>query len=219
MAIRSDSDRRYYRRFLIIGVLALGWAVYCLYDGFIGYPRQRERALAFQRLDDEYKGGVEVLDKWHSYAQERGWPTNFPGEPKSQGDIYMQFVMAAATGAIGLWLLWGVWRTRGDWIEQTDRGLTSSWGQSLDYDQVLSIDKRKWRNKGIAKIRYQDGGRKRRFMLDNFKFKRDTTDRILYDLESHVGHDKITGGPPEMLPDDAAQEFEADDLGAAERQS
>jgi hypothetical protein len=210
MAIRTVSDRRYYRRFIIIGVLALGWAVYCLYDGFIGYPNQRERALAFQRLEEEHRGDVEVLDKWHSYAQERGWSTAFPGEPKTQGDIYMQFVMAAGTGAIGLWLLWGVLRTRGDWIEQTDSGLSSSWGQTLDYDQVLSIDKRKWRNKGIAKIRYQDGGRKRRFVLDNFKFQRDTTDRILYELESHVGHDKITGGPPEP-PYEESAEMEAVD--------
>ncbi len=184
---------------MIIGIAALGWAVYCLYDGFIGYPKQRERALAYVRLEEEYRGRdpADFLDAWPEYAQERGWPSTHPGEPQSEGDIYMQFVMAAGTGAIGLWLLWGVWRTRGQWIEQTETGLTTSWGQTLDYDQVLSIDKRKWRNKGIAKIRYQDGGRKRRFVLDNFKFDRDATDRILYELESQVGHDKITNGPPE----------------------
>jgi hypothetical protein len=223
MAIRSNSDRRYYRRFLIIGTLALGWAVYCLYDGFIGYPNQRERALAYLRLEEEYRGRdpAELLDAWHKYAQERDWPTTHPGEPKSQGDIYMQFVMAAVTGAIGLWLLSGVWRTRGDWIEQTDSGLTSSWGQTLDYDQVLAIDKRKWRNKGIAKIRYQEGNRKRRFVLDNFKFQRDSTDRILYDLESHVGHDKIINGPPEPLYEEHEEiignEPDADVGGSPER--
>jgi hypothetical protein len=206
---------------LIIGIAALGWALYCLYDGFIGYPNQRVRALAYEELEKELVGGDPVVfrDRWHELARQNNWPTTFPGEPKSKGDIYMQFVMAAGTGAIGLWLLWGVWRARGQWIEQTKNGLTTSWGQTLDYDQVLSIDKRKWRNKGIAKIRYQEGNRKRRFVLDNFKFDRDTTDRILYDLESRVGHDKITNGPPELSPEDSEQEFTADQLGAAEQQS
>jgi hypothetical protein len=211
MGIRTNSDRRYYRRFLIIGIAALGWALFCLYDGFIRYPNQRERALAYQDLEKELVGGDPVVfrDRWHELARQNNWPTTFPGEPKSQGDITMQFVMAAGTGAIGLWLLWGVWRARGQWIEQTENGLMTSWGQTLNYQQVLAIDKRKWRNKGIAKIRYQDGNRKRWFVLDNFKFDRDTTDRILYELELRVGHDKITGGPPEpsyeeSLADEAA---------------
>jgi hypothetical protein len=219
MAIRTDSDARYYRRFLIIGIVALGWALYCLYDGFIGYPNQRDRGLAYQQLEKELEGGDPIVfrDRWEELARLNNWPTTFPGEPKSEADIMLQFVMAAGSGAIGLWLLWGVWRARGQWIEQTDSGLTSSWGQKLDYDQILAVDKRKWRNKGIAKIRYQDGTRKRRFVLDNFKFDRDTTDRILYDLESRIGHDKITGGPPETLPDDPEPAFNAEHR-AAEQQ-
>ena len=45
----------------------------------------------------------------------------------------------------------GVWRARGRWIESSDSGLTSSWGQSVDFDKIKSLDKRKWRNKGIAR--------------------------------------------------------------------
>ena len=113
----------------------------------------------------------------------------------------MQYVMAAVTGAIGLWLLWGVWRARGRWIESSDAGLTSSWGQSLDFDKIVSLDKRKWRNKGIAKITYDDGRRNRRFVLDDYKFDRATTGEILREVEAKIDPDMITGGPPETAED------------------
>ena len=34
-------------------------------------------------------------------------------------------------------------------------------------------------------------------MIDDFKFKREPTDQILAEIEKQIGHDKITGGPPE----------------------
>jgi hypothetical protein len=63
-------------------------------------------------------------------------------------------------------------------------------------DQVTSLEKRQWRNKGIAKLIYNDG-KKRTFVIDDFKFKRGPTDEILAEVEKRIGHDKITGGPPE----------------------
>jgi hypothetical protein len=200
MHIRTNSDLRYYRRFVIIGLAALAGALWFFYDGAIKWPQQRDRILAHEKLAEELKGEDPLVfqERWQAITKEKGWPISVPpGEAKTDTEITAQYFFGAGFAAIGLWLLWGVWRARGQWIEQTESGLTSSWGQKLDYDQVLAVDKRKWRNKGIAKIRYQDGPRKRRFVLDNFKFDRDTTDRILYDLESRIGHDKIMGGPPE----------------------
>jgi hypothetical protein len=202
---------------LIIGIAAFGYSLFFYYDGAIKWPQQRERILTHEKLAEELKDEDRVIfqQRWHAITKEKGWPISVPpGEAKTDAEIKMQFVFGAGLSLIGLWLLWGVWRARGQWIEQTKNGLTSSWGQTLDYDNVLAIDKRKWRNKGIAKIRYQDGNRKRRFVLDNFKFDRDTTDRILYDLESRVGHDKITNGPPEQAPHE--ESHDAIETGAVE---
>ena len=185
MTVRTVTDPRYYRRFIIIGLAALGFCLWSLYDGAIGYPNQRERA--YQQFKEVV--GENRLDEWQKYAEQTG--------VKGDGDILMQYVMAAVTGAIGLWLLWGVWRARGRWIESSDAGLTSSWGQSLDFDKIVSLDKRKWRNKGIAKITYHDGRRNRRFVLDDYKFDRATTGQILREVEAKIDPDMITGGPPE----------------------
>jgi len=203
MAIRSNNDPRFTRRFLLMGLAAVGFALWSLYDGAIGYPHQRERALAHEKLHEEQEGGDPVVfrDKWHAYANERGWSTAYPGEPKSEADIMMQYVMAAIAGTIGLLLISVPIRSRGTWIEANETGITSSWGQSLRFDQVESLDKRKWRSKGIAKVTYQDGNRRRRFVLDDYKFDRYSTDAILYELEQRIGPEKITGGPPEPASD------------------
>jgi hypothetical protein len=205
MAIRTVTDPRYYRRFIIIGLAALGFSLWCLYDGAIGYPKQRERAYA------QFKEAVgeNRLDEWEQYVEQTG--------VKGEGDIMMQYIMAAVTGAIGLWMLTGVWLARGRWIEASDVGLTSSWGQTLNFNQVVSLDKRKWRSKGIAKITYNDNGRKRRFILDDYKFDRATTGQILRDLEGKIDHERITGGPPEATfdeshaPEDQALDSEGSD--------
>jgi hypothetical protein len=197
MAVRADYDPRYYRRFIIIGVVALGFALFCLYDGFIRYPAQRERA--YQQFKEVV--GENRLDEWEHYAEQTG--------VKGDGDILMQFVMAAVTGAVGFWLLFGVWRARGRWIESSESGITSSWGQSLAFNQVVSLDKRKWRNKGIAKITYNDGRRNRRFILDDYKFDRATTGQILRELEAKIEPELISGGPPEAIDDQSAHPADA----------
>jgi hypothetical protein len=101
-----------------------------------------------------------------------------------------------------VWLLAGVWRARGTWIESTDSGITASWGQSVDYEQVLSVDKRKWRSKGITKVTYSQNGRKRRFIIDDYKFDRHPTGQVLRDLESKIDPALIMGGPPEAVADE-----------------
>ncbi len=210
MPVRSNSDRRYYRRFLLMGIGALGFALWSLYDGAINYPNQRERGLAYETLGEEQqKNGWDSLTfqrKWEALAAERGWPPTYPGEPKTDIDIGMQYAMAALTGTLGLWLLFGVWRTRGQWIESTDTGFTSSWGQSFNFDQVTSVDKFRWQKKGIAKIFYQDGGRNKKFVLDDFKFERHAADQMLYELEGQIDPNLITGGPLEPTPGEQGEE-------------
>jgi hypothetical protein len=209
MTIRAERDPRFYRRFLLIGLGALAFALYCLYDGFIGYPGKQERALAYKKFIFEEKDEA----KWIDHAQEHGWPTEFPGEAKDeeeyQSDVKEQFWMAGACAVIAFFPLWAVWRSRGRWIELNESGLTSSWGQSVAFDQAISLDKRQWRSKGIAKLKYHDGNRKRTFVIDDYKFMRHPTDEILADFEKQIGFEKITGGPPEgyeAVPAEAAAE-------------
>lgn len=192
MTIRANSDRRFFLRFLLIGLVVAGFGLYCVYDGAIGYPQQRERALRYEEFELEGR-----LGEWGAFAREQGWPTGNPGEPKTDVDIQMQYIMAGVCGALALWFFSIVVRNRNRWIEASPGGINSSWGQRFDWADVISVDKKQWKKKGIAKVDYQEGDRRRRFLIDDFKFLREPTGKILQMLESRVGHDKITGGHPE----------------------
>jgi hypothetical protein len=196
-----------------MSILAIGFALYCLYDGFIGYPNKRERGFEdFKqfKLDEdsdqqklslaefEATADEKRIEEWHEFSYGGGIP--------GRGDVIVQFVMAAGAGALGLFLFSIPLRARGTWVESTATGITSSWGQSFDFDQVVELNKQKWRSKGIAKVTYDDGQRKRRFVLDDYKFDRNATDAILYELEQRIGPEQITGGPPEPPPEAHAAE-------------
>lgn len=214
MAIRAITDRRFYLRFLLIGVVTFAFALWALYDGTVAYPNQAIRANKYIELEEA--GGDEWKDEWKAYAREQGWPIANPGHPKGPGDIIVQYIMAGGSGSVSLVLLVVVWRSRGRWIELDGARLTSSWGQSFGCEEIVSIDKKRWRDKGITRINYEQEGRKRRFVIDDFKFVREDSDTILYEVECQVDLDRIVGGPPEPPPGrpdpDQAAPDEADEV-------
>jgi hypothetical protein len=115
-------------------------------------------------------------------------------------EIFTQYIQAVVAFLAGIYLLSLPIRARGRWIEADENGITASWGQSLQYDEIEQVNKRKWRDKGIAKVTYIDAGRRKVFAVDDFKFMREPTDQILYELEQRIEPGRITGGPPEQLP-------------------
>jgi hypothetical protein len=199
MAIRAENDPKFSRRFLYMGIAAIGFAGYCVVDGAIRYPHMQERALAFEKLVAE-----DNADEWPAFATERGWSASIPHESQSEddfkGSIATQYSMAIVSGIIGAWLISIPLRARGRWIEGTGTGVTSSWGQSFNYDQVENLEKRQWRKKGIARVTYIEDGRRRKFVIDDYKFDRYKTDAILYELEQNIDPERITGGPPDPPP-------------------
>ena len=201
MTVRADSDRSFYSRFLLIGAAFCAFALWFLYDGAVGYPAQNVLVRAHEKLNEEGRG-----NEWLQFARDQGWSTDHPGELKDDADIFVQYIMAGMGATLGLSFFVYVLRNRGKWIESTQSGLTSSWGQSVDFDRVASVDKRQWKEKGIAKITYDDGRRTRRFTLDNYKFDRHLTTTILAQLEARIGAAKVVGGPPEPPPGQTDEE-------------
>ena len=159
----------------------------------------RSAGLAFDKLSADGR-----QDEWDEFATAQGWSTEPPQESLEEeafrNKVGMQYAMAILTAVIGLPMLISALRSYGRWVESTDKGITSSWGESFDFDQILQLDKKKWAKKGIAKVTYQDGDRRRRFVLDDFKFERPTMDQILYDLEQRIDPERIVNGQPEPPP-------------------
>ena len=67
----------------------------------------------------------------------------------------------------------------------------TSWGQEVDFSTVTKLNKRRWKDKGIARVDYEENGRKRQFVFDDFKFDRAAIGELLQQLESQLPADRI----------------------------
>lgn len=195
LPIRAQSDRKFFRRFILLGLGALGFAGWCLYDGLVAWPKKNQIWAAYEAIPE-----ADRPERWPEVAAENGWSSKRPkkkGYHHTEGEIHTQLVMAVPITLVGLWFFWGVWRSRGSWIAADAEGISSSWGQSFAWDDVTKLDKKKWRGKGIAKVHYSQGDRASVFTLDDFKYQREPADAILLQLEERLDREQITGGPTE----------------------
>ena len=203
MTIRANFSSRYLMRYALIAVVCVGFALWCLYDGFIKYPQQLERAVEYHKLRGPDPN--EWNARWVDICEEKGWNTSLdkPKKPEEiESDIVMQYLMAAVSGLVGLPFLVLIVRSRGRWMEATDTGIHTSWGQRLEFDRIVTLNKRKWKDKGIAKIQYEANGRKKRMVLDDYKYDRRATEEILRLVESKINVDHIVDGAPEPPRED-----------------
>ena len=183
MPLTAKISPRYLWWLGLIALFCLGFALWFAYDGLITYPATRtEQALAYEELKKEDLPPESRGREWREIARQRGWSPEYPDEPRTKAEIYSQLVLGAVVGLPGLLCLLFLIRARGRWIELNETGLRTSWGRQLEFDQILTLDKKKWKSKGIARISYEQGGRKRRLVLDDWKYDDASTRAILREI-------------------------------------
>jgi hypothetical protein len=204
MLVKAHITAKYLARWGMIALFCFGAALWFLYDGTITYPRQRERALKYEELQEE-----DRASEWEEIAQQRGWPTEDPGQPKLEIEFLVQRVIAGVLAVVAIPFTFLLFRTRGRWIESTETGLRTSWGPELEFSQINALDKRTWKSKGIAKIHYDHNGRRRRLVLDDWKYQTDPTTTILRAVESNIDLARIHGAAPETPAEDESNDIES----------
>ena len=236
--IRADVQMKFYARFVILGIAALGMAGWFFKDGLVTWPHQTAVWDAYNELkpDSEHETGhghgdhgegpAEHSDDfpqeaWEAKIAEQGWADSVVyqegqarqpmGKHRTPFELKTQIILGSIFLPVGLGFLLKVFMARGMWIETDGEQLTSSWGKGFRYEEVTQINKKKWKDKGLASIKHNGGS----FVVDDLKFERKATDAILYQLEQTVGIDKIVGGRPEEDPN-AEPDDESDDESEAE---
>ena len=166
MKVEAKITRDWIVRMVKFMAIALVCAAWFGYDGLVGYPKQIERATAYQQLKND-----KELEKWPEVAKEHGWSTKDPGEPKTAGDIKEQLVIASI-GLVILFLLIGWVLVSSRKVLRADENrIISPFGTEVLMDSVVDLDHRKWEQKGIVYAVYQpDGKGKKRLALDDFKY-------------------------------------------------
>jgi hypothetical protein len=163
---------------LLLGLLMLGFGVWFLFDGLVGYPKSDERYRALEKLSAD-KSEWPALAKQHNIGRV---PEKFLGP----GKVIEQFVAAGVTGLLGLGIL-GYWfsqlkRT----VRMDEEAVTSAAGVRVPFSAITGVGKKLWDKKGIAKIRYALDGKEGEFVVDDYKFDTKPSRQILEEIERRL---------------------------------
>lgn len=190
----SATPYRYRLALFAVGCLVLG--LWFLYDGCIAYPKDREIHQAFQAVKKEGLEGDALLERWKQIAGPKGWPDGTLGDPgKNRSDFDIQFNLVAGVllEFIGAWFALGAWRHARRWIALDNDNLTTSWGLTIPLEGILTLDKSRWQEKGIALViadAERGGGR---VLLDDWKYDRDATTQIVNTIQARLRPEQVVG--------------------------
>ena len=173
-------------RLAAIGGVLLAAGLWFLYDGVVGYPDQKLKYDTYMQITEEHPETWQ--QPWQEAADAHGWSTDIP-KPRTDSDIMQQYIYAGLLLPAGVVLLVVFQRMNGRWIAADEQGLSTSWGKTASWDAIESVDKSRWKNKGIAvvRIRAQQGGKPGKITLDDWKYDREPTAAILAQVESRLG--------------------------------
>jgi hypothetical protein len=178
MDVVARISKEWRRRMLFMFFMIFGIAGWFMYDGYLLWPDEAQRYSEYAKIKDALAEAGEAVDEestalriaWERHAREQDYRRNIPKE-RTDGDIHEQrvigWVMMVGALLYGLWIAWNHTRT----VRAEGETIIGASGERVELDAITAIDRKKWKNKGIAYGIYEDGGKKRRLTLDEHKFK------------------------------------------------
>jgi hypothetical protein len=181
VVVAHASNEYRIKRYIMVALI-VGMSLYFLYDGFIGYPAENERASQLgNQIEEAKKAGNEA--EVSRLAKER---TDLKYHTDLDIRLQKQLGMALLPISIAL-LAWALYNSRGAY-RLVGNTLKVPGHPQVPLDSIVEIDRTRWDRKGIAYIFYQlDGStEKKRIRLDDFVYERKPTDRIFTVIEEHM---------------------------------
>jgi hypothetical protein len=190
-----------------LGVIALmcflftGWFGY---DGWVKYPQANLLNHELEQLKQRNPDGY--AKDWKDWENQHGLKADdYKDHGYSPTDLGIQKAIAIGALIPGLLFAFAFARSFSRWIASNEMGLTTSWGLTVPFSTLVSLNKDRWKSKGIAVVTYRDGSqRERRLVLDDWKFDAPATRALLIDVETHLTDEQIVGGAREGTEDGAA---------------
>lgn len=189
--IRAAVDQKFFLKFLLVFFGCLAFSGWCLYDGLVAAPKKLTMALAYESLPDD----DNRRDAWRELAQSQGWPTITPQKSSKEvrNFIGSQFLMIFLCAMIGIPALLKWMSGQGTWVEGDESVIRNSKGVEVPVESITKIDKRKWRDKGIAKIHYETNGKAKKFVMDDFKYHRESMGELMKFAEANLTAEQVDG--------------------------
>ena len=178
MEVVAHISREWRRRMLFMFFMIFGIAAWFLYDGYILWPDEAQRHTEYLEIKDALIEAGDAVDEkstsvrlaWERHARELNYRRNIPKE-RTEGDIREQRVIGLImmVGALlhGTWVAWNHTRQ----VRAEGEIVIGASGERVELDAIIAIDRKKWKDKGIAYGIYKERGKQRRLCLDEHKFK------------------------------------------------
>ena len=214
--------RWYYRRQIQMSVLLLVFGGVFFYDGYWGYPADNAKAALKKQMESfeaNQKADPEGAKKWLADASSHGWvkdantPPDWPQFSKEKGwaldperhspgaiSQQFQFAGALALGSLVCAILMFLNRTKT--LRGFEDRMVTPDGQTVYFDHVVQVDKRKWNGKGLAYVYYREktvgdkdaeAGPEKRAIIDDLKYG--GAGKILVRLLRHFSGEVIDKEP------------------------
>ena len=176
--IVARADTWYRRKWLLIGLAALGWGWWSLYDGFVKWPRDNVQA-----IEEAKAAGKPVPEKL----------------PHDNLGITLNKLIGIGLQPLGAFILFWGWHSSRGQYRFTGDTLHVPGHPPVPIDAIRAIDESKWDRKGIAYIDYEVNGTTGRLKLDDYVYERTPTDEI---------HDRILAAvaPAEAAAEPASEQ-------------
>ena len=194
-----------------MAAMFVGFCAFFLYDGFVGYPKQREihdQFVAFAG-NQEGKSKSDIYAAWDEHAAKNGLPPSgkegkeIEAMAKTDGSILTQKILGFALIPVGAMMVLAWFQTFSRWVAVDENGVTTSAGQKAPWASMTKLDKLRWPKKGIAFLQYEDADKRivQKILLDDFKFDRAATEQIVRAVEDHLKDEQIVGDIREIERD------------------
>lgn len=107
---------------------------------------------------------------WLEYSKENGYPSSPAEHPYDAGKIHEQFVVFWICLALALIAAFFLLRTLRRKITADGEGITSAEGRRVSYQDLKTLDLRKWDSKGLAYLEYDGASGKGRIRIDGLTY-------------------------------------------------
>jgi hypothetical protein len=177
MNVHARISKEWHRRMIMMALMLNGSGLWFCYDGFLAWPAEEKRHQQLLTLtagmpsadDKPTDKNPEVVRAWSTYAAANHLPAKLP-KHRSPGDLSGQRIIGGVFMAIGLGFVGWVLLQHRKSVRADGDLITGADGETVHFDTIVEIDRRKWAGKGIAYAIYEQAGKRRRLCLDDHKF-------------------------------------------------
>jgi len=161
------------------GLTEASWKEYIAGQS-VEYPEEAKKILPkdtdYEQALPEELGNYQLLKDenaetvWLRYTGARGMNSEVDPKPHDADSMKTQFILTGVTAALGLLAVFFLTRTLGRKMVADGEAFYPASGGKIPYTTMRQLDKRRWENKGLALVVFEEGGEHKKARVDGLTY-------------------------------------------------